>query len=86
MLLAKMLPKVVCGGWCVSSLSKKSSCSPLPAFRSWNCLFFLFEVETLETSPFRDQKKERKKKKRILSIAFGLETCRLFTFDLSPYL
>ena len=83
MLLAKMLPKVVCGGWCVFSLSKKSSCSPLPEFRSWNCLFFLFEVETLETSPFRDQKKEKERKKKEssrLPLAWRLFACLFLTF------
>ena len=75
-----MLPKVVCGGWCVFSLSKKRSCSPLPAFRSWNCLFFLFEVETLETSPFRVQKKEKEKKKSSgLPLAWRLFACLLLT-------
>lgn len=67
------------------SPSKKSGCCSLAVFRSWNCLFFLFEIETLETSPFRAWKKEKEKKK-VLWFAFGLATFGLFTFDLSLHL
>lgn len=81
MLLAKMWPKVVCAGWCVLFFSLKSGCSSLPVFRSWNCLFFLFEIETLETSHFRALKKEKEENKcSRLPLAWVLLACLLLTF------
>lgn len=63
------------------SPSKKSGCCSLAVFRSWNCLFFLFEIETLETSPFRAWKKEKEKKKSSgLPLAWLLLACLLLTF------
>lgn len=63
------------------SLSKKSGCS-LPAFRSWDCLFFLFEIETLETSLFRAWKEEKEKKSSGLPLAWGLWACLFFDLSL----
>lgn len=79
-----MLLKVVGGGWCVFYFSKKSGCSSLPIFRSWNGLFFLFEIETLEMGPFRDWKKEKETTTTtttlVLPLAWVLFTCLLLTF------
>lgn len=63
------------------SLSKKSGCS-LPAFRSWDCLFFLFEIETLETSLFRAWKEEKEKTSSGLPLAWGLWACLFFDLSL----
>lgn len=78
MLLAKMLLKVVGGGWCVFYFSKKSGCSSLPVFRSWNCLFFLFEIDFRDQSFQRLGEGKRREKKHN-----SLDTFYLFTFDLS---
>lgn len=52
---------------CFFSLSKKSGCS-LPAFRSWDCLFFLFEIDFRDQSFQSLEGGERKKKNPLVCL------------------